>query len=157
MLNRHIAIYGTTKIPRGYCSLCKDYAFIIDGIIQCCETLVVGSLSRKPKRMIEAEQVRRRPSKKAVREMIDKQGNKCIYCDITFETSYKHPRLNKFMKTKMCYDHFVPYAYSQDNRDVNFVLACGTCNLIKSDLIFTTLEEAKLYVEHRRKKKGYTQ
>src|SRR3990167_10261859 len=65
MLNRHIDIYGTTKIPRGYCSLCKDYAFIIDGIIQCCETLVVGSLSRKPKRMIEAEQVRRRPSKKA--------------------------------------------------------------------------------------------
>lgn len=156
-MKKHVAIYGSLKLMRGYCSNCKDYALIIDNVLQCCDTEIDNNeLEKRTKRMTQTEGVRRRPSKKAVNKMLEIQDNKCFYCDIPFGTSYKHPRLDKYMETKVCYDHLVPFAYSQDNQDINFVCACGTCNGIKSDLIFQTVEEARDYVKYRRKKKGYT-
>ena len=158
MAKLHVAIYGSTRMLRGYCPHCKDMALIVNEIYQCCDLEVSkNNILKRQKRMIEAEQVRRRPSTEAIRKMIALQGDKCLYCLIEFNTPYLHPRKKTIMHTKMCYDHFVPFKYSQDNRDVNFVLACGTCNGIKSDLVFKTVEEARDYVTYRRTKKGYNQ
>jgi len=49
---------------------------------------------------------------------------------------------------KLCleWDHQVPYSYSQNNHDANFLPACHLCNRWKSALIFQTVEEVKVYV-----------
>lgn len=158
MARFHMAVYGTTKMLRGYCPVCKAMALIVGDEYQCCDTKIprdFNGLDKSPKRMVEAEQVRRRPSKQAIRTMLEKQENKCAYCEIAFGTPFIHPRTGKLRLTKVCYDHFIPYAYSQDNRDINFVCACSACNGIKSDKIFKTIEEARDYVRYRRAKKGY--
>ena len=158
MARNHVAVYGSLRMLRGYCPNCKDNALIVKGEYQCCDRAVSSNnIVKFQKRMIEAAQMRHRPSVQAINKMLKKQDNKCLYCDIPFDTAYEHPKLRKMMKTKVCFDHFVPYAYSQDNRDVNFVCACGTCNGIKSDKVFKTVEEARDYVGYCRKKKGYTQ
>jgi hypothetical protein len=151
----HIATYGVIKIPRAYCKNCKRYALIIDKIIQCCDMPYDWETIERQKRMVEALSARKRPSSKAIKAMLLIQNNKCLYCEIPFGTSYMHPKTKKLQETKVCCDHFVPYCYSKDNRDTNFVLACGTCNSIKSSLMFNTLEEARTYVQYRRAKKGY--
>lgn len=107
------------------------------------------------KRMAQADVRRKRPGRKYITQMLEAQDNRCFYCDIPFGTSYKHPRLNKYVKTTVCCDHLVPFAYTQNNNEMNFVCACGVCNGIKSALMFQTVEEARSYVEYCRKKKGY--
>lgn len=158
-MKKHVAIYGRIKILRGFCGLCKQTALIIYGLIQCCNRPieeVEEQVEFGYKRMALGAKDRGRPSREAVRRMLYSQDQKCIYCDIPFGAMYKHPKKNRFMEVKICYDHFVPFKYSQDNGDLNFVLACGTCNGIKSDKMFNTMEDAKAYVESRRKAKGYT-
>jgi len=67
------------------------------------------------------------------------------------ESSYR-----KIVKVIPCWDHYIPYAYSQNNYPYNFVAACALCNGIKSSHLFDTLEEAIEYVKRRRAKKGVT-
>ena len=159
-MKKHVAIYGRVKILRGYCKDCQQYALILYGIIQCCDKPLDEIEEQEEfgyKRMAQGAINRKRPSLEAITKMLFSQDQKCIYCNIPFGTSYQHPKLRKFMETKVCCDHFVPFKYSQDNGDLNFVLACGTCNGIKSDKMFNTMEDARAYVESRRKNKGYTQ
>lgn len=156
MAKNHVAVYGSLRMLRGYCPRCKNMALIISNKYQCCDYEVsLTNVIKNQKRMIESEQVRRRPSKDAVNKMLKLQNNRCLYCEIKFDTPYLHPKLNKVMKTKPCFDHFIPYAYSQDNRDINFVCACAPCNGIKSSKIFKTVEEARDFVKYRRNQKGY--
>ena len=156
MAKNHVAVYGSLRMLRGRCPDCRRMALVLDNKYQCCDKQVSPvSYVKGQKRMIECAQIRKRPSVMAIKKMIELQGDKCLYCDIPFKTAYIHPKKRKLMQTQMCFDHFVPYKYSQDNRDVNFVLACGTCNGIKSDLVFKTVEEAKAHVEYNRAKKGY--
>jgi 5-methylcytosine-specific restriction endonuclease McrA len=47
------------------------------------------------------------------------------------------------------WDHLVPYVYGYDNSDDNFVAACQICNNIKSSKLFSSLEEAREYINAR--------
>lgn len=156
MANKHMALYGNTKIQREYCTKCKMYAFILNGVIQCCDSkLDISQEVTHSKRMTCPEAVRRRPSYAARKAMLELQEGKCIYCSIPFGTPFWSTRQKKILTTRVCYDHLVPFKYSQDNRDINFVCACQLCNAIKYDMIFQTIEEARLYVNKRRAQKGY--
>ncbi len=64
-------------------------------------------------------------------------------------------RGTKLVILKVCWDHRIPFAYSQDNRALNFVAACQICNGIKSSLMFERLEDARGYIYRRLQKKGY--
>lgn len=48
------------------------------------------------------------------------------------------------------WDHYIPLHYSRDNRDINFVAACGSCNTIKGAKVFWSADEARDYIEGRR-------
>lgn len=54
------------------------------------------------------------------------------------------------------WDHKVPFAYSQNNGNQNFVAACQICNRLKSRIMFNSLEEARVYLYYKQIEKGYS-
>jgi 5-methylcytosine-specific restriction endonuclease McrA len=102
--------------------------------------------------MVCGENKRRTPPLKKRREVIERQGNKCFYCGEPFGEYYIRNGVAK--KLTIHFDHFVPFAFSGNNDNENFVASCNICNSIKSDKVFETEEDARCYVEHARKRKG---
>lgn len=147
--------YGSERMVRSLCPICNKHSFIIDERYDCCGTKFDGKGWLKERRVIECRFKRKKPSIYAIRYMLDAQNDVCFYCGREFNEFYLHPKTKRLLRTKMHFDHFVPFSYSQDNRECNFVISCSICNLIKSDKIFLTEEDARDYVRYRRKKKGY--
>jgi len=60
------------------------------------------------------------------------------------------------MVLRVCWDHKVPYAYSQNNRITNYAAACQICNSLKAALMFATVEETQIYVCIKAEEKGFS-
>jgi hypothetical protein len=96
---------------------------------------------------------RRAPTKRQKAALIEKQRNRCLYCEHVIGTVVE--RRGKPVILRPNYDHFVPFAYSRRNPRDGFALACHLCNGIKSCKIFTTIMEAQEFIRARRTKLGY--
>ncbi len=150
--NTHIAYYGNTPIVKTICPNCKRESFVIDGVLACCG--IESDLKPEfTKRASVSAQPRTLPSLDSQRKILAKQRNRCIYCDVVFGS--KIVRRNKKVTACLVWDHFIPYAYSQNNSDSNFLASCQICNGIKSSQFFDSINEAKSYIMKRRKEKGY--
>lgn len=62
--------------------------------------------------------------RKLRRKLIEKQGNKCYYCNITFDK-------NK-IPTSPSLDHVVPFCYV--GHKTKMVACCRKCNLLKGNI-----------------------
>ena len=164
-----ISIYGNTAIEKGYCPDCGAESFIRDGQFLCCG----GRANTNPtryKRESEPDQHRVRLAAIVKARILEDQGHRCFYCDQPFGAV--HHRRAKVSRHRMrvvggselrgtkitlrvCFDHRLPYAYSQDNRESNFVAACQVCNTIKGALVFGNMDEARVYIADHRRAKGY--
>lgn len=144
-------IYGNTVIKRAYCNRCKTTAFVLDGKLACCDK-GLDEEATSQKQMVPAAFRRRKPPKKFQDEQLQRQNGRCFYCDEAFGNLYE--RAGAIKQVSIAWDHFVPFAYCGTNPELNFVAACSVCNGIKSSKVFNTVQEAKDYVEYRRKKKG---
>jgi len=79
---------------------------------------------------------------------------RCLYCDIgLFVPIYRN---GKQVRRSICFDHFVPWSYSQDNRVSNIAACCSVCNGLKSWLMFKDLDECRDYIAARWQAKGYS-
>jgi 5-methylcytosine-specific restriction endonuclease McrA len=96
---------------------------------------------------------RRYPTKRMKEALIEKQHNRCLYCDHAIGTAIE--RRGKAVILRPQYDHFVPYAYSRRNPRDNWVLACHVCNGIKSCRMFSTVADAQRLIRDERARKGY--
>jgi len=147
------ALYGSVAIPRTECKECKEDTFIIEGRTACCGESVAVEKIKKVIRESISVFGRRPPPPAEQKEILEKQGNLCFYCNKFFGTLVF--RKNKPLRLKINYDHMIPYSYLQANKNTNFVASCHVCNGIKSDKIFATIEEARGFIEFRRIEKGY--
>lgn len=156
-MKRTIAVYGSKKIQRECCKECQSWAFIISNKFACCDADFNNDSNGvfTIKRMSIANSSRSRPSNKKIKEMLEKQNNVCVYCDVLFGTPFIHPRLKKLRITTVCLDHFVPYSYLKANNLDNFLCACQICNGIKTNKMFADVDDAKAYIKYRMKVKGY--
>lgn len=146
-------LFGAVSIPRGYCKQCDNQAFVIDGLIKCCDsTFTINSTSVI--RESEASSKRSRPSMELQRQILTGQNDRCFYCGRMFGATVY--RKHKETRLKLNWDHLTPYSYQNDNTTRNFVAACNICNSLKSNLMFQTLEEAQNYITTSRERKGYT-
>ena len=147
-----IALYGNIGIERGFCRACKSYAFIRNGCLVCCGA-PVNAEPKKFYRECEAPQHRKTPPPAEKRRILEEQENCCFYCGLSFDDhNYRH---GLPVKLKLNWDHQLPYSYSQNNKIANFVAACHICNKYKSDKVFQTMEEAQVYLQSKRKSKGF--
>ena len=154
-MNKHYAKYGNTILKRIKCEDCKRYAFVIDGIIQCCDRKLEEFKTHKAKVMSCATNKRKGLSLKAKRDVLEKQKNRCLYCGYEFKDILWNNHRYKFYTVEVRWDHFSPFSYSYNNKHNNFVASCQICNKIKTNLMFETVEEVRDYVKYRRAKRGY--
>lgn len=149
----YIGLYGSVGLTKERCRFCHTVAFVLDGKLACC-----GSDSQeKPegyKRESLPDQARKLPPAKAREYQLAGQDYRCFYCERSFDSLVY--RNNAPVKLRLQWDHYVPYAYSQNNSASNFVAACHVCNSIKTDLCFLTVDEAKTYVHTKLQEKGYS-
>lgn len=153
VMKKQLAIFGNIRMLRVYCSKCCGPTLVREGVKLCCNELVSESKITSVKVECEPQNHRLKPSLRKQREILEKQDNRCLYCNKPFGTPYY--RNGKMLFTKLNFDHLVPFAYSKINKD-NFVAACHICNGIKSSKVFDTVEETFHYIEYQRKKKGIT-
>jgi hypothetical protein len=146
------SIYGSTVLKRAYCQGCGGNAFVVKGSFSCCGEKYSGSAFSQ-KMIVSPSYIRKSPPKNVQTLILENQHGLCFYCGERFGNLYQ--RGTKIGSLRICWDHYLPFAYCGANKDDNFVAACQICNGIKSDKIFETVEEAKNYVEHRRNKKGF--
>ena len=147
----HNAVFGSKVLQRDFCKSCQSYAFVLDGKLNCCGTAIEFTAT-VAKRMSIAVARRTRPGKVLQREILERQGGRCLYCCKEFGSLYF--RHGKMGRLRIHWDHMVPYAYINANDGANFAAACNLCNLFKSSLVFQTLDEARIYVKARAESKG---
>ena len=148
----HYAVFGNTIIPRGKCPKCGRQSFIIDENFVCCGERA-GKINKFYKSESAAENRRYTPSINTKKEILQNQNYRCIYCEKSFD-GYVW-RKGKGIKLKVAWDHFLPFCFSYNNHETNFLAACQICNGIKSDLVFDSIQEAQTYIQTKREEKGY--
>jgi len=148
---QHYAQYGNVVMEREYCPHCRQYTIRIDGKLTCCGSTSEFDTTRT-KRMSQAQDRRKGPNAAERQIILELQSNRCLYCDMLFGSAVE--RRGRLIFLKVNWDHFVPFAYSQNNYAYNFVAACQICNGIKGSNTFKTLDEAKVYVMTIRILKG---
>ena len=147
--------YGNTVLKTTYCPECHRDSFVIDGRLKCCD-MPIGEIPATRIRVASvARAKRRKPSKPDQVEILEIQNNECFYCRIPFGSLIERTA-TKSIVTTVCWDHYVPYSFSHNNRVANFVASCQICNGIKSSLMFDTPEDARAYIMKQRRLKGYT-
>lgn len=152
--NKHnkLATYGKVQLQRKYCPECKEISFVVGNVFQCCD-MNIKDVPIKYEKMIDNRGVRTSLSRSKQKEIKEKQFNKCIYCGVYFGTPYLYK--NKIRRTKINYDHLLPFSFLQDNPDDNWVDSCNICNGIKSNIIFDSMQDVIHHIMCRIKKKGY--
>src|SRR5690242_7721129 len=108
----YIGLYGRVSIPKSWCDECEDYSFVFDGELACCGKSV-EVIPERYKRESEPEQHRRTLPLKERQHQLEEQDYRCFYCERAFDTYII--RKGKLVKLRIVWDHFVPYAYAQDN------------------------------------------
>lgn len=144
---RVLTVFGLIKIPRLFCEDCQAFALVVRGRFACCDEMT-DETTDKWKRESETVEQRKGPGREEQRAQLLAQGDRCFYCDRVFGS---HVRYRKRLVTlRIHWDHLVPFSFSHDNQDANFVAACQICNLMKSNMCFQTVEDARIYLRARR-------
>lgn len=145
MNREHFALYGNVRLLRAWCDECGGYAFILSGEFACCGKIHASSPPpKKYKRMSEPVQKRHGISNEDKTKKLKNQDFRCFYCLRLFgDTVWL---ISGARTLKIHWDHMVPFAYSQNNHEKNFVAACQLCNLWKSSMMFQTVDEARIYL-----------
>ena len=150
------AMYGRVGLLKAYCDRCKGTYFVIDGVYQCCDKKTIRIYTKvKTKRYSEGESKRTKIKMTTKKEIVEKQKNKCIYCNCNLDGFIWFEKNNAYRKVKIHFDHFISWNYSRDNNKNNLVASCQICNLLKSDKYFQDLSLAKEYILEERKKRNY--
>ena len=148
-----LALYGNVGMQRAWCDECETTALVLDGLLQCCDR----SCTEHPVRTIrevEPEFIRRRPTARERREILSDQEHRCLYCGVTFDSRIYHN--GKSLRARLEWDHAVPFSFSQNNDGANFVAACHVCNRLKKNYLFRDCEEARIFIQELRERRGYS-
>ncbi len=150
------AVYGSIVIPRGLCPDCQEWALIIKGRFACCDRSVTASSTAGAKfeRMSEGGKKKQLPSLDERQAILQAQGGRCFYCGTLFGDVARCPRREPLI-LRATWDHVEPFAWQGNNQTLNFVAACSVCNGIKGSRMFETTDQARYFVWHRRKRKGW--
>lgn len=146
------AIYGNTRLDKGFCKDCQSNAFVQEGKLLCCDALF--ELETRPI-FRESEPVQKRVflSQTDRNALLARQDWNCFYCGRGFGALVF--RKGKEIRLRVEYDHLVPHSYSFNGSKFNFVAACHVCNKMKSNLMFNSVEEVQVYLHTKWKDKGY--
>jgi hypothetical protein len=143
-------VFGKTSFLRGYCWSCRSEAFIIDGLLSCCDLPFRENEVQRTIYVTQKAIKRKAISKKLRLQLIEEQNNRCFYCGCDLAGYYL--RDDVVRKIRIHVDHVQPFSAVGDSTEM--VAACNVCNLIKSNKVFGNMEELVGYILEQRDKKG---
>lgn len=151
--NKEVSLFGNTALIRQFCPSCRETNLVIAGNFNCCGRPAPDNVPLTIKRVVEPVSKRRQPGKRQQQQILTAQDYRCIYCERTFgAVVYRNSRPTLL---RIEWEHLTPFSFSQDNRSSNFAAACQVCNGLKSDLHFTDIWKAKVYIAAKLDEKGY--
>ena len=136
-------------MDRAWCGRCQSWALVVDGCLACCDSPATAQ-SNGPlevRRMVDHVAPRKGPAGGVKQAILEAQGGCCAYCDRRFGTAIEFRGRLRFLR--VCWDHLVPYSYSHNNLGDNFVAACQMCNGWKSNLMFQTMDDARVFLNRK--------
>jgi len=148
----YVGLYGKVSLPKAFCPNCQSFSFVMDDVLACCEISPSQPPNFYKRESLPPAKRRILPLRQKRAKLIEQEW-RCFYCERTLG-SYVF-RGGREVKLKIHWDHQVPFSYSQNNAEHNFVASCHVCNRIKSDRLFQTVEEARVFIETERRGKGY--
>ena len=134
---------------RAECSFCGGMTLVQDGKFQCCLRPVPPAEHTADKKRMTTTAKHRKNSEFSTatkRRVLLAQGNRCAYCKQPFDEPRYDERQQCFIKPRIHWDHFIPFAYAGTGGQENAVAACAKCNRVKSDKVFVTLDEARVVI-----------
>ncbi|MEE9214897.1 MAG: HNH endonuclease signature motif containing protein [Thermodesulfobacteriota bacterium] len=149
-----VSIYGGIKLRKQYCSDCRGRAFVIDGILQCCDKEALQPTTEKLVRECTGDYRRRHIPKGRQQQILLEQENKCKYCELEFGSRIKNLKTDKQVTLKITFDHVIPWSYSGTNKE-EIVAACQVCNGLKSNDFFDDIDSIKVELKNRRQNHGW--
>jgi hypothetical protein len=139
--------YGRITLLKRFCPTCHSYAIVVENKLGCCGRTVgdwAGEFMIKHKRECETPGLRVQLSPRNKRKILSFQGHQCVYCGCRIGCK----------GVAVEFDHFVSYAFTGDNGPLNMVASCRECNQMKSSRLFSSIEEARVYILNEREKRG---
>ena len=140
-------LFGNVALLHGYCEKCQDTSFCSPAFkcLDCGEAVDVGQTVKRVSKGIFA---RKQPTLSFQRAQIERQNNKCYWCGQEFGEWLVSPG-GRSRRRQPCWDHFIPFSYTGSCDDLEFVAACQVCNGVKSNHMFDSEDEARLYIVRR--------
>lgn len=110
----------------------------------CCGEDVSGPVSRVV-RVSEPDHGMRLGLRAGDRaKILDEQGYRCLYCQRRFGSVVYQRGRETVLRCE--WDHMIPYCYSYDGRASNIAAACQLCNRGKGSKVFSTLDQARVWL-----------
>jgi len=153
-----LTLYGKVAMVRTWCKDCLTMTLVVDNKLQCCDT-DSRAIPEQWRRESEPTANRRQPRESLKKQILKDQEHRCLYCEQAFSKTVKvsgKAKKSRVTKLRITWDHFIPYSYSKSRDDDNWVAACQFCNSWKSNLLFSTVEEARIYLNNQWKTKEIT-
>lgn len=75
------------------------------------------------------------------------QGGLCLYCLNPFGSFYRNGKTDEVQILQLTWDHMVPYEYTRAHKETNLAAACHLCNRFKTNKMFETVDEARVYLK----------
>lgn len=147
------ALYGAVAMRRAHCDACGGMALVLDGALQCCDTHVAEAGVERIKRVVDVIDVRRSLSQSQKRAIVEQQDGRCYVCERQFGTLVR--RGGRPVRLRIEFDHVIPFAFTHSSLFEAFAAACHVCNRFKSDRIFTSLDELRVYTQAKWDEGGF--
>lgn len=147
-VNCVVLICGTKTLLKFKCPSC-NWDNLAGAEFQCthCSQSYTDYKICDVQQVVPPQKKRKHPSKFHQRTILEDQEYKCRYCHRSFGTIIEYRDEPDVLRP--VYDHVIPYVYSFNNSDLNFVAACQFCNSWKSDHIFKTIDDASRFLEEK--------
>lgn len=134
MQNR--TVFGKVVLISDICPICRRESIVIDGRTTCCEARVkIDDAQFHLKIAGCGRAVHKPPPPRVKKRILQAQKNRCFWCAVNLSN-----------EIPPSWDHLVPFSYTFDNCEWNYVATCWACNRRKGNLVFSSVEEGRRFL-----------
>lgn len=132
---------GKVTLAKWACPICGEENLTGFDNLECQCGRSFEPSGKEKVRVIPVSSRRKPVSRKKAKQLAEEQGGRCFWCGNEFgEYIVKQGIVRRL---EVVVDHLVPWAYSLNHGQENFVAACQICNGWKSSLVFASEEDCR--------------
>lgn len=129
-------------------------AFVRGGAYACCDEPIKQVEDEATHRISECNAKRIRIKESVRKEIISSQDGRCLYCLYKLGIVIENEKTFKKIRLKIHIDHFIPWSHLQTNNG-EMIASCQICNGIKSNLMFDSIDSARVDIRNKREQRGW--